>query len=449
MEREEAIRRIRAWNLDPDDIDVLSVVIPELRVSEDERIKRELIAMVEEDWPGRDDVLAWIEKHSKQKSEVKYVYTKFRIGDVIVGIKPNGDCPPVRVKYVGEWAYSCESDDGKSSLSFPIINQDEYKLVEQKSTDEIGNYDHRKVLDSLMSAEIKTPEESLGIDSDTYNKIVDECMFGGNEPKFKVGDWIITNKNHIWYVDETPETTSYLYRLIYQYGKVEVAEFEIVDKEARLWTIQDAKDGDVLYCESGGIEYIVMSKGINKNGNIDSYFRYNSLNGFGVDMPSVLSARQDDITPATKEQRDLLFTKMKEAGYEWDAENKKLYKLKDVFIAEPFGERHVQEKKIVEPKQENIQDFKVLERNGKDELTEFEVAVRQLMEVVSVYGDSEMVDEDDVKSRADWLLSIARKQIVSEIDNEDIQKTAAMYTGYEQSVFFSGAESVLKTIKGE
>lgn len=30
------------------------------------------------------------------------------------------------------------------------------------------------------------------------------------------------------------------------------------------------------------------------------------------------------VTPATKEQRDLLFRKMKEAGYEWDAEKKEV-----------------------------------------------------------------------------------------------------------------------------
>jgi hypothetical protein len=42
--------------------------------------------------------------------------------------------------------------------------------------------------------EMKTPEESLGIDSDTYNKIVDECIYGEQkpankvEPKFKIGD---------------------------------------------------------------------------------------------------------------------------------------------------------------------------------------------------------------------------------------------------------------------
>ena len=38
MDREEAIRRIKAWNLDSDDMEVLAVVIPELAESEDERM---------------------------------------------------------------------------------------------------------------------------------------------------------------------------------------------------------------------------------------------------------------------------------------------------------------------------------------------------------------------------------------------------------------------------
>ena len=37
----------------------------------------------------------------------------------------------------------------------------------------------------------------------------------------------------------------------------------------------------------------------------------------------------DAITPATKVQRDLLFQKMKEAGYEWDAEKKESKKIED------------------------------------------------------------------------------------------------------------------------
>lgn len=32
----------------------------------------------------------------------------------------------------------------------------------------------------------------------------------------------------------------------------------------------------------------------------------------------------NEVYPATKEQRDLLFQKMKEVGYEWDSEKKEL-----------------------------------------------------------------------------------------------------------------------------
>lgn len=55
-------------------------------------------------------------------------------------------------------------------------------------------------LEKQCEQKIKTPEESLGIDSDTYNKIVDECIYGEQkpidkvEPNFKVGDLIKLSK---------------------------------------------------------------------------------------------------------------------------------------------------------------------------------------------------------------------------------------------------------------
>jgi len=121
--------------------------------------------------------------------------------------------------------------------------------------------------------------------------------------------------------------TGHEYTLVGCDGSVITRPIQDVDKSASAFTIQDAKDGDVLYCESSGIEFIVMSKGVNIYGNIDSYFRYNSLNGFGVDIPYVLSARQDDITPATKEQRDTLERAMTNAGYRWNKEELKLEKI--------------------------------------------------------------------------------------------------------------------------
>lgn len=113
-------------------------MFPVLEESEDEMIRNALITYHSStgsihalDKFTSKEICAWLEKQGEQKPEVKYVYTKFQIGDVIVEINPNGYCQPVTVKYVGEGSYSCESDDGKRSLSFPIIRQDEYKLVKQ------------------------------------------------------------------------------------------------------------------------------------------------------------------------------------------------------------------------------------------------------------------------------------------------------------------------------
>ncbi len=72
MTREEAIRRIKAWNLDSDDREVLAVVIPELKESEDERMLREIKRYIKEqgDKPtglpngtvAVSDMIAWLEK---------------------------------------------------------------------------------------------------------------------------------------------------------------------------------------------------------------------------------------------------------------------------------------------------------------------------------------------------------------------------------------------------
>ena len=42
------------------DRETIEYIFPELAESKDERIRKELIAMVEEDWPGRTDVIDWL-----------------------------------------------------------------------------------------------------------------------------------------------------------------------------------------------------------------------------------------------------------------------------------------------------------------------------------------------------------------------------------------------------
>lgn len=49
-------------------------------------------------------------------------------------------------------------------------------------------------LEKQCEQKIKTPEESLGIDSDTYNKIVDECIYGEQKPALSEEDEEIYRK---------------------------------------------------------------------------------------------------------------------------------------------------------------------------------------------------------------------------------------------------------------
>ena len=100
-----------------------------------------------------------------------------------------------------------------------------------------------------------------------------------------------------------------------------------------LWTIEDAKDGDVLLFE-GYYNSIVLFQGIgiNGKGRINYHCKCDLGNySFGVqgDMACLGTIEKDaeHYHPATKEQRDLLFQKMKEEGYEWDANKKKLNKI--------------------------------------------------------------------------------------------------------------------------
>ena len=175
-------------------------------------------------------------------------------------------------------------------------------------------------LEKQGEQKIKTPEESLGIDYDTYNKIVDECIYGEQkhtdkvESNFKVGDWVV-------YFDDVDLITG-IEENGYCINNSGYIPF-ICSSDIRLWTIQDAKDGDVLAWDDS--KCIALFKNIYDEDSFNSY-------GFVGCCTGTFESRQSyhDIEgahPATKEQRDLLFQKMHEAGYEWDAENKELIKI--------------------------------------------------------------------------------------------------------------------------
>lgn len=89
------------------------------------------------------------------------------------------------------------------------------------------------------------------------------------------------------------------------------------------WTIQDAKDGDVL--ASGGVVFIFkIIHGVWLNCHCSAH----KDGSFIADSYNLMTDKYfGEVQPATKEQRDLLFQKMKEAGYEWDSVNKELKRI--------------------------------------------------------------------------------------------------------------------------
>lgn len=249
---------------------------------------------------------------------------------------------------------------------------------------------------------------------------------GGISHNFKVGDWIVDSTDR----RREPMQIKKILGVGYTTEQGSFIDFK-EENNFHLWSIEDSKDGDVLvYSEN---QWIFLFKNIIDKHNIRYHALYDTeFRELYIDE-SANSVLENRIVPATKEQRDLLFAKMKEAGYEWDAEHKQLLKLSNV------------------------------ERTGKncEELTEFE------KELIEIIGDSisqsaitpDMSIIEFAKQYSDKLLSIARKQIASETDvdamvNEYIKhlnsKGVNTFDGFAASVYRQGIERCKLAIqKGE
>lgn len=174
--------------------------------------------------------------------------------------------------------------------------------------------------------------EGMAFAKDELEKQGEQTSVDKIEPKFKVGDWIISNnKKSIYQVIEVKRGI-YVIR-----DNADNYEYHIgieeCEKSGKFFTIQDAKDGDVLALDGikGGV--ILMFRGIGNtrwDDVIDYYCYYDFYRKkFAVqeDLEYWGDIVNNQLKPATKEQCDTLFAKMKEAGYEWDSETKELKKI--------------------------------------------------------------------------------------------------------------------------
>ena len=142
-----------------------------------------------------------------------------------------------------------------------------------------------------------------------------------DKAKFKVGDWLWSYKEaQVRVTDVTP--TSYSIENLE--GKICSFSRKHIEKFYHLWTINDAKPGDILADYKG---WVGIFKELKSNRpSIDTFCL---TCGFG------LSTTGDDVhynglVPATNEQKNILFKVINEAGYKWDEENLKLIRLTDI-----------------------------------------------------------------------------------------------------------------------
>lgn len=275
-------------------------------VSEDEKIRKELKSLFLGWINGSNPPLfaeecnrwiAWLEKQSKEtswkpsKEEMDALY-----GLAYITNKMDDKKDEAITKLYQDLKREFFSGVSYENMfpSSPVDSPKLEKQCEQKSIDNL------------------TPLEAMNI---AIAKCFDEQKPDDKvEPKFKVGDYVV-GKYISGYISEVRDDC---YLLDYQGFSINKQD------NYHLWTIRDAKDGDVLHCWIDGDEFILIYKGI-KDGYITTYGHlYQKFKSFSEE-PTAMFCRtiQGHFTPATKEQRDLLFQKIKEAGYEWDGKELK------------------------------------------------------------------------------------------------------------------------------
>lgn len=249
MTREEAIKEIRGWGfLNEKEREAVETLIPELKESEDEKVRKELIKVFSNrekyliDQSFGDitvsEVLAWLKKQDEQKASV----VDFKAED---------------------WYVS--KVDGK-----------------------IHNIYH------------------------SVDKV---------QPKFYEGEWVVQGDNILKI--KCVGDTYYCFETVG--GYVDDMLVSEIDSQFHLWTIKDARDGDIL---SNG-NMIVIFKQFEEPSYRQHIIAYIGLDNFGciqvTDEHWELGI--DKVKLATKKQCDLLFQKMKEFGYKWNGETKELKKI--------------------------------------------------------------------------------------------------------------------------
>ena len=412
---------------------------PELNESEDERIRKAIINFLHEGNPFKDikketrkGWIAWLEKQAEQKPVISddalregiayFGITQYQIDNWLkkyVDIEKQGEQKPVPKFEVGDTMRTLqEANDGYTDGMPVVVSID-------------NEYYH--CTNELIA--IKDQDDYEFPPINVKQKPADKV-----EPKFNEGDWVViatSDGEKVVQIDLIEYFKSGEPRYITPEGK-----WFGNGTEAHLWTIKDAKDGDILHATGWHNDCIFIFSGFD-NWKFDEpdgekalatnycYIHvYSDMIEFGIQGPDYIEI--NTITPATQIQCDLLFRQMKVNGYEWDADKLALNKIEQKpVVSEDFKTslKHIMEEAIECGDTHNLEAdaemlFRLTQKQGPAELgKEDEKILKVLISHLEKHGGG--IGGYECSFLSDWLKSLKEKvqlkQKWSEKDKEMIQ----------------------------
>ena len=379
----------------------LDVIIPELKGNEDEDIKKAILELVRQssevlDKQNQNNMIAWLEKQGEERT------INYSIEGMFPYTEP-ADTLDGEIENIWNKLRNCDNTFTAAKSGFYEVIHHFANWLEKQS------YTKKDVDDAYLKGICHTKHE--------LEKQGEQESADKHEPKFKNGQWIVW-QNKCYKVNYN----GCGYGLIDQNGLSTSLEYGTVDKSASAFTIKDAKDGDVLACDINKAE---IGGDVEKLPNItpticiyqnvvkdkDYIHSYSSLyDGSSLVLQNTMYYNYfvHNIHPAAKEQRDLLFAKMKKAGYEWNAEKKELKKISQKMVSaeakEALYDKPTDEemKELLRTEYEKGRADTIAEME-KDWSEEDEVKINR---IVACLENINVADNDILLKDVDWLKSL-------------------------------------------
>ena len=295
------------------ELKTLEYVFPELRESEDEKIRKDLIKWFKEFpdtiWRGpacqyshyKKDVISWLKKQSEP-----------------ININPSEF--DSRLNKLLKQFESLPKEELITSLSFylnVVQNDVTYKEENQREKPQ-----GKSALEAIKEEKVDNANK---IESKDYSSI-DPNFFKATdkvEQKFKIGDWVVRGDT----IAQILDIQEQYYIGLDINGKDFTSSKFLNDDKIHLWTIKDAKDGDVLVNGSNIFIFHVIN-----DTRLMGYCHINTDDGRFYDdigKNECFCLIDAVVNPATKEQCDTLMKAMADAGYTFDFDKKELKEIED------------------------------------------------------------------------------------------------------------------------